>query len=146
MATTVEQPTIRPAGVIIIALYNIFGGLMISLLFSVVFLLGNLFFTLPAKFSLLVFLLFLFVFLLAILLFVAAYGLWTFKAWGWHLNFYLYLIAIPLMIGLFIIDPDLKNVEATFSVAISLIASIAIVYYLRKEEIKRLYIRKTLYG
>lgn len=146
MATTVEQPTIRPAGVIIIALYNIFGGLMISLLFSVVFLLGNLFFTLPAKFSLLVFLLFLFVFLLAILLFVAAYGLWTFKAWGWHLNFYLYLIAIPLMIGLFIIDPDLRNVEATFSVAISLIASIAIVYYLRKEEIKRLYIRKTLYG
>ncbi|MEE9327961.1 MAG: hypothetical protein V3U71_11800 [Cocleimonas sp.] len=141
-----EQAIERPAGVIVIALYNIFGGLTISLMFSVVFLLGNLMLTISAEFSLLVFLFFLLVFTLAIMMFAAAYGLWTFKAWGWHLNFWLYLIAIPLMIGFLIFDPDSRKLEAAFSIGISLIASIAIVYYLRKDQIKRLYIRKTVYG
>jgi hypothetical protein len=142
-----NQVTIeRPAGVIIIALYNIFGGLMITLMFSVILLMGSLIFTTSPEYSLLVFLFFLLVFILAIMMFAAAYGLWTFKTWGWHLNFWLYLIAIPLMIGFLIFDPDSRKIEAAFSIGISLIASIAIVYYLRKEEIKRLYINKITYG
>jgi len=135
-----DQPIEKPVGIILIAIYNIFDA--VSILFILLMLLllfGTFLHSPPISFILFGFTLLVIIFAFVVVLFKAAFGLWQFKPWAWSLNYWLYLLAIPLMILFLIIDKDLRSLEGLFSVGVSLVASIAIVLYLRREPIKRLY-------
>lgn len=104
----------KPVGIVLIAIYSAFSGL-ISFLGGLVFMLASAIPNIPAWFYILsmVFILF------GVLLFASVYGLWSFQSWGWIFTFWLYVVSIPLgIISIFPIWPDSKmSVGYSFSIA-----------------------------
>ena len=78
--------------------------------------------------------------LIAVIYFLSAYGLWLFESWGWRFTFWFYVIDIPC--NIFLIFPIFNSemtADNTFSQLIIIVVAIAIIFYIRRNDIKDLY-------
>jgi hypothetical protein len=126
----------KPIGIVLIAISNAIGGLLLALI-GVLFMLAGGLPDIPAWIPLLGFILL----LLGYLYLAATYGLWSLQVWGLNLTFWLYIIAIPLgIIFMFPIFPGQEmTVGNTILQLVEIALSVLIIYYLSQPNVKRLF-------
>lgn len=126
----------KPAGVVMIAIYSAFGG-VISLFGGVMMLFASGIPEMPLWVTLLGLVLTVY----GVVLLAATYGLWSLQAWGWSMGRWLYILAIPLgVISIFPIYPGSEMTVANTVMQIFGIGlAIVIVRYLSSIRVRELY-------
>jgi len=126
----------KPIGIVLIAISNAIGGLLLALI-GVLFMLAGGLPDIPAWIPLLGFILL----FLRCLYLAATYGLWSLQTWGLNLTFWLYIIAIPLgIIFMFPIFPGQEmTVGNTIHQLVGIGLSILVIYYLSQPNVKSLF-------
>jgi hypothetical protein len=129
----------KPAGIVLIAIYSAFSG-VISFFCGLVFILASVIPNIPT-WSYILSILFI---LLGTLLFTSVYGLWTLQSWGCKFTFWIYIVSIPL--GIASIFPILPESEITAGNTIfqilGIVVAIAIILYLKKDKIQKMFSKK----
>jgi len=123
----------KPAGIVAIVVYSVFGGVL-CLALGGVLMLASAMPKAPAEFGAL----FYFITIIGIVGLVSAYGLWTLQVWGRILTMVIYGISIPTSIYSAVTDQSQNLMILNIGGAISSI--IVVVYLLRAQTL--LYFRQ----